>query len=102
MVRKFILCAGRVAEGEQPAYAWVCPAGACRFGERDRLLELALRRVQIFPDRYVDTVYGETEVGGMSVLMLSAVPFADLGMRTDLGDRPISPRRRPPDGKETG
>jgi len=89
VVRKCILCAGRLAEGERPACAWVCPVGACRFGERERLLELATRRVRNFPERYVDAIYGELEVGGTSVLMLSGVPFTELGMRTDLGEKPL-------------
>ena len=41
-----------------------------------------------FPDRYVDHIYGENEMGGTSWLHLSAVPFKDIGMREDLGTTP--------------
>ncbi len=85
VVRKCIMCYDRISkEGGTTACAWVCPTAACRFGERDKLLELAHRRIANFPDRYVHEVYGENTVGGTSVLMLSAIPFADLGFRTDL------------------
>ncbi|RJP73785.1 MAG: 4Fe-4S dicluster domain-containing protein [Candidatus Zixiibacteriota bacterium] len=84
VVRKCIMCIDRLAEGKEPACAWVCPMGATRFGERDRLLEIAHARIKKYPDRYVDHVYGEHEVGGTSVLMLSSVPFADLGFRSGL------------------
>jgi hypothetical protein len=36
----------------------------------------------------VHQIYGEHEVGGASWLYLSAVPFQQLGFRTDLGTRP--------------
>jgi hypothetical protein len=41
------------------------------------------------PDKYVDHVYGEHEVGGTSWLYLSSVPFDEIGLRTDVGKTPI-------------
>ena len=38
------------------------------------------------PDRYIRHVYGETEVGGTSVLYLSDVPFEQLGFPANLPD----------------
>jgi len=89
IVGKCILCAGRVAQGQPTACAAVCPTGATLFGERDALLHEARTRIASSPERYVDHVYGVTEAGGTSVLMLSAVPFAELGMKTDIPRQPL-------------
>jgi formate dehydrogenase iron-sulfur subunit len=85
-VRKCIYCYDIVKEGEQTACARACPTGARMFGERDRLLEIAKRRIAAKPDRYVDYIYGEKEAGGTSTLLLSGVPFDKLGFRMDLGE----------------
>ncbi|MBZ0265378.1 4Fe-4S dicluster domain-containing protein [bacterium] len=90
VIRKCIMCNERVKEGGETACSWVCPTGACRFGSREKLLAIAHRRIKAFPDRYVDYIYGETEVGGTGVLMMSGVPFADLGFPEDLGTKPLS------------
>ena len=45
-------------------------------------------RVYNHPTRYVRKIYGEQEVGGTGWLYLSAVPFEQLGFRTDLGTTP--------------
>lgn len=89
VVRKCIMCIHRIEEGKPPACAWVCPMGATRFGDRDRLLEIAHTRIRNHPNRYIDRVYGEKEVGGTSVLMLSSIAFADLGFRNSLPDEPL-------------
>jgi formate dehydrogenase iron-sulfur subunit len=89
IVGKCILCADRVAQGLPTACAAVCPTGATLFGERDALLREARQRIAARPDRYVDHIYGVSEAGGTSVLMLAAVPFAELGMRTDIPRQPL-------------
>jgi formate dehydrogenase iron-sulfur subunit len=89
IVGKCILCAGRVAQGKPTACASVCPTGATLFGEREALADEAKRRIAAHPGIYVDHVYGLTEAGGTSVLMLSAVPFEQLGMRTNLPRQPL-------------
>lgn len=89
VIRKCVMCNERVGRGEETACAWVCPTGACRFGEREKLVNLAHRRMDAFPDNYVEYLYGESEVGGTSIMMLSGVPFADLGFPMDLGDVPL-------------
>jgi formate dehydrogenase iron-sulfur subunit len=83
-VRKCTLCATRLAEGRIPACVEACPEKATIFGVRDDLLAEAHRRIRTAPGRYVDRVYGETEVGGTSVLMISSVPldFLDAGRLT--------------------
>ncbi len=89
IVGKCILCAGRVAQGLPTACAAVCPTGATLFGEHGSLLREARKRIAATPDRYVDHVYGANEAGGTSVLMLAAVPFAELGMKTDVPRQPL-------------
>jgi hypothetical protein len=59
------------------------------FGERDKLLQVAKRRIAAQPDRYVDHIYGEKEVEGTSTLFLSGVPFDQLGFRMDLTEKSL-------------
>jgi formate dehydrogenase iron-sulfur subunit len=89
IVGKCILCADRVAAGQPTACASVCPTGATMFGERDALLREARSRIEQHPDRYVNHVYGEHEAGGTSVLMLSSVPFGELGLPTHVPQQPL-------------
>ena len=56
-----------------------CPAEATIAGTRQELLAEAHRRIAESPESYHPHVYGETEVGGTSVLFLSPVPFESLG-----------------------
>ncbi len=67
---------------QTPACAKACPSGAITFGERERLLAEARRRIKAHPGRYVDHVYGEREASGTSWLYLAAVPFEKLGFPT--------------------
>jgi formate dehydrogenase iron-sulfur subunit len=74
----------RVSKGEAPACTSACPAGATVFGERKALIAEARQRLRDNPGRYVDHVYGLDEAGGTSVLYLSSVPFASLGLPSAL------------------
>ena len=88
-VRKCVLCNRRFEEeGKIPACAEICPPMAITFGKREEILELAHRKIDENPDRYVDHVYGEHEVGGTSVLYLASQPFEELGL-PKLGEQPI-------------
>ncbi len=84
VVGKCVLCSPRVSAGQPTACAAVCPTGATKFGERPTLLAEARSRIRENPGRYVDRVFGAEEAGGTSVLMLSGVPFENLGFRSDL------------------
>jgi len=83
-INKCWMCYERLKEGEEPACVAACPTGAIRFGRRDDLLAQAHARIASHPDRYVDHVFGESEVGGTSVLYLSDVPFDRLGFPANL------------------
>ena len=86
-VQKCTMCPDRVAQGKQTACAEICPTGATKFGERDELIAEAQKRIRDNPGNYVDHIYGLEEVGGTSVLLLSAVPFETFGYRTNLSQR---------------
>jgi formate dehydrogenase iron-sulfur subunit len=89
IVGKCIMCAPRLAEGKPTACASVCPTGATLFGTREELIRESRRRIAAEPSRYVDQIYGLDEVGGTGVLMLAGVPFADLGLPSNLPKEPL-------------
>ncbi|MGD2120456.1 MAG: 4Fe-4S dicluster domain-containing protein [Gemmatimonadota bacterium] len=89
LVKKCTLCNHRIAEGKEPACVEACPEEALLFGERDELLEIAHRRIAENPGTYLDHVYGETEVGGTSVLYLSDISLGFLGWAENLGDEDL-------------
>jgi len=82
VVSKCIMCYDRIAEGEVPACADICPTGATQFGVREELVEEAHQRIADNPDLYVPHLYGEKEAGGTSIMFLSSVPFEQLGFPT--------------------
>jgi len=88
-VKKCDMCADRLAAGNMTACAEACPTAATKFGTRDELLAEAHERIRQNPGNYVNHIYGETEVGGTSVLMLSSVAFEEFGFRTDLVHEPL-------------
>lgn len=88
-VRKCIMCSERVKAGKDTACAEICPAGATKFGDRDDLIAEALQRIKDTPDKYYPEVYGIKEGGGTNVLILSSVPFDQLGFITNLPNKPL-------------
>ncbi len=88
-VRKCTFCFERISqEGGLPGCAAICPVEAITFGKRNVLLDLAKKRIQENPTRYIDSIYGATEVGGTSWLYISGEPFEKLGFLT-LPSKPI-------------
>ncbi|MCP4286798.1 MAG: hydrogenase 2 operon protein HybA [Gammaproteobacteria bacterium] len=107
-IHKCQLCNHLWSENKFSACADVCPTGATLYGPVEKLQQEAQRRKSLkpgeitqFPRRhveggefarkqkvaqYVDNVYGEKEGGGTQMLMLSGVPFDDLGL-PDLPER---------------
>lgn len=89
-IMKCTMCHPRVIEGKLPGCVEICPNEALSFGKRKDLIKIARERIRKYPDRYVDHIYGEHEMGGTSWLYLSGVPFKEIGMREDLGVTPAS------------
>lgn len=88
-VRKCVFCFERVMnEGKIPACAEMCPPMCLTYGKRTELLALAHEKIAKRPDKYVNNVYGEHEVGGTRWLYLAAKPFEELGF-LPLGEKPI-------------
>lgn len=88
-VRKCTFCGDRLAKGKINACAEACQFEATVAGERDDLLKMARARIAAEPGNYVPHIYGEHEAGGTSVLFLSPVPFAQLGLPMNLPSEPM-------------
>ncbi len=87
-IRKCTLCYHRISRGIIPACAEACPVEAITFGKRSELIRLARDRIRNEPDRYIDHIYGEHEVGGTDWLYISGVPFEELDLPVNLGTTP--------------
>ncbi|MFC1584263.1 4Fe-4S dicluster domain-containing protein [Fibrobacterota bacterium] len=88
-IKKCTMCYERVKEGKQPGCTKACPTEATIFGDRDELLKEARRRIKAEPQKYINRVFGEFEVGGTSVLYLSDIPLDFLGWKDHLGKEPL-------------
>lgn len=84
-IMKCTMCYPRVVNGQLPGCVEACPTESLIFGKRKDLIRIARERIRRYPDRYMDHIYGEQEMGGTNWLYLSGVPFKDTGMREDLG-----------------
>jgi Fe-S-cluster-containing dehydrogenase component len=77
-ILKCDFCAERRASGELPACVQACPVEALTYGPREDLMRVAKDRVRRSPDRYVDHIYGEFEVGGTDWCYLAGTDFTQL------------------------
>jgi formate dehydrogenase iron-sulfur subunit len=91
-VAKCDMCSKRWEKGEIPACAEACPESATVYGTREEMLAEAHRRIAEDPDGYYPHVFGEHEVGGTSVLVISPVPFDQLGFPGGLPSEPLPHR----------
>ena len=57
-----------------------CPTEALVFGRRADLVAMAKQRIVSRPDRYVNHLYGEHEVGGTSWVYLTGRPVQEIGL----------------------
>ncbi len=73
-VKKCIMCYDKIQAGEidQPACTKACPEEATIYGEREELLIIARKRIKESPDKYLNHIYGEKEVGGTNVLYITS------------------------------
>ncbi len=83
-VRKCILCHDRLKQGLPTACSEACPTGATMFGDLDDLREEAKKRLKENPGTYYQRIYGLEEAGGSNVLVISPVPFEQLGFVSNL------------------
>jgi hypothetical protein len=95
------MCSHIIEEGGIPGCCEYCPTGASLYGSVTELLEEARRRITLKPGdtydyptksldsglpqtktsgKYVEYIYGEKEGGGTQYLLLSAIPFKELGL----------------------
>jgi len=87
-IKKCDLCFDRTKKGELPACVNICPVEALTYGPRSELIKIAREKLQLYPDRYFQHIYGEHEVGGTSWLYLSAVDLAKERVMPTLGTKP--------------
>jgi len=74
-INKCDFCYERARDGLLPACVEICPVEALIYGKRRDLIEIADKRVKLYPDRYIDKIYGFTEVGGTSWMYLANTEF---------------------------
>ncbi len=86
-IMKCDFCFDRTKEGKLPACVSICPVEALTYGPRTELIKIARDRIKKNPDRYIDHIYGEYEVGGTSWLYLASKDFAELDF-PNLGKNP--------------
>ncbi len=84
LVRKCDFCADRTAADAVTRCTEACGFEATLTGERDEMISVARKRIAEKPDQYFPRIYGVEEVGGTSVLVLSAVPFEQIGYPSDV------------------
>jgi formate dehydrogenase iron-sulfur subunit len=88
-VRKCTMCYPRISDGQMPACVEACPEKATIFGSREEMIRKAYHRIKNNPKRYLQTVVGETEVGGTSVIYISDISLSFLGYKPELGNQPL-------------
>ena len=86
-IHKCDFCYDRTKEGLLPACVEICPVEALTYGKRRDLIEVADKRIKLYPDRYINKIYGFTEVGGTSWMYLANTEFEKLDF-PKLGDNP--------------
>jgi formate dehydrogenase iron-sulfur subunit len=90
VVKKCIFCYDtRLKYGKPPACVEICPQQVLTFGHRNDLLKIGRDRIREKPDKYVDHIYGEKEVGGTSWLYLAGTDFDKVGFDTTMSNDPI-------------
>lgn len=66
-----LMCPDRIEDGIWPACAKTCPPKALKFGERDEMLAIAHEQLDKIKSKYPNAnIYGETELGGLHLIML--------------------------------
>ena len=87
LIMKCDFCFDRTKDKKLPACVGICPAEALTYGPRTELIKIARNHIKRNPDRYVDHIFGEYEVGGTSWMYLASKDFKELDF-PDLGKNP--------------
>lgn len=87
-IMKCDFCFERTKVGKLPACVEICPQEALTYGPRTELVKIARERIKNNPDRYIDYIYGEYEVGGTSWLYLANEDFVKNLKFPKLGKNP--------------
>ena len=86
-IRKCDFCFERTKVGKLPACVEICPVEALTYGTRTDLIKIARDRIKRNPEKYVNHIYGEYEVGGTSWLYIASEEYQKLAF-PKLGDKP--------------
>lgn len=86
-IKKCDFCFDRTKIGKLPACVEICPMEVLTYGKRKDLVNVAHQKIKLYPDRYIDHVYGEHEVGGTSWMYLASKDFSELQF-PKLGNNP--------------
>jgi len=87
-ITKCQMCVTKIKKGEAPACTSVCPTNALTFGDRDKLLAFAKKKIEN-GDKYIKHIYGEKEAGGTNWFYISDVSFKELGFPTNIPKEPL-------------
>lgn len=88
-VQKCVLCHSRLEKGLPTACSEACSTGATMFGDVDELIAEAKKRLSESPDTYYQKIYGLKDAGGSNILVISPVPFEQLGYVSNLPKEPL-------------
>ncbi len=78
-IRKCDFCINRTKLDKLPACIDICPVEAMSYGPRSEIIKLARDKIKRYPDRYINHIYGEHEVGGTSWIYLAGKEFYEIG-----------------------
>jgi len=87
-IRKCDFCFERTAKGLLPACVDICPVEALTYGPRSELIKIAREKIKKYPEKYIDYIYGENEVGGTAWLYLAGQDLAKSKALPNLGTKP--------------
>jgi len=74
-IMKCDFCFERTKKGQLPACVEICPTETLTYGKKEELIDIAHDRIRRHPDRYVNHILGEYEVGGTSWMYLAGQDF---------------------------
>ena len=77
-IKKCDFCYERTKFGKLPACVEICPMEVLTYGKRKDLVNVAHQKIKLYPERYINHVYGEHEVGGTSWMYLASKDFLEL------------------------